>query len=107
MRIAIQQQAQTNFENDKSAQLENQRKLFIADIALIVSEYITDISHYYFASRHSPQIQEELLILKRKIDEKDLEIKNNPNSIEVLNTEKHTLLLKPNAIPRKRKARTT
>ncbi|RED83284.1 hypothetical protein [Cohnella phaseoli] len=49
---AIQNKTQDNIENDRRFQRQSQRRAFTDDIARIVSEYIADISGYYYASRH-------------------------------------------------------
>lgn len=49
---AIQNKTQDNIESDRRFQRQNQRRAFTDDIARIVSEYIADISGYYYASRH-------------------------------------------------------
>lgn len=49
---AIQDKTQDNIENDRKIQRKNQRKAFTDEIAQIVSEYIMDISGYYYANRH-------------------------------------------------------
>lgn len=90
----IQKQAQKNFDNDKRAQLENQRKMFTDDISVIVSEYITDITRYFHANRSSLVIEDEKYNLNREIEQKDKEIKKNPHSIQILKNEKETLLYK-------------
>lgn len=80
----IQEKAQENFEYDKKMQKEMQRKLFTDDIAVITSEYITDIFKYYYNNRHSKLIKDDLANAKNEISKLIAQSKQNSEKSETL-----------------------
>lgn len=81
----IQKKAQENFEYDKKVQREFQRNLFTDDIAVITSEYITDIFKYYYNNRHSELIQDDLKRAKDELNDLIKELEKDPNNSDSLN----------------------
>ncbi|MFD2672171.1 hypothetical protein [Marinicrinis sediminis] len=49
----IQEESEVNLEIDRESQRTFNRKKLIDDVAVIVAEFITDISAYYYTNRHN------------------------------------------------------
>lgn len=74
---AIQKNTQDNIESDREIRRRDYRRAFTGEVEKIISEYITDISGYYYANRHKKEDYERKLsvknyyLLKIKLNEID------------------------------------